>query len=576
MAARLRISCVRVPGYGPEMVRSVTGGANNCTRFWLKTCCRAETVDPTDPANKFFDDELCHEWATALSISNPGANTPCTQGAPSGTYTTMASTSPGTGTTAAINYKWVRVTLKQNGTLPTYAVDSAAAAAAQVCWDNYDVHEHIINTSNTPGPLAQPSEFELAALRQAIEQGFGAQAVFAFGGKAKGNSATGTASTGTASTGTASTGTASTGTASTGTASTGTASTGTASTGTASTGTASTGTASTGTASTGTASTGSGGAGAFSNDPCNATNIDRYSVYLVTALAITPGGARRMTQYEISKNPFPPIPGSLTFNGSAANFSPPNSAGFRINGNDSAVANATENCGGPRGAVDAVAAGSQAAADSLKAAVTRPANYLGLSPAPDIVDGSTVTMSNGETLLQRWDTVAENQAIVAQFTASADNLLPSGGSAGSITTADPACQSVALGTTFGDTSVPVQCRGPKVTVAQGNFTIGGSTSGHGVLVVTGDLTINGNVSWDGVILVIGTGVLRISGGGGATYNGAIMVTNTVNSPDGVALGAPTVDWSGGGGHDLNYNSCAIANAFGGASYRVITYREMTY
>ena len=105
-------------------------------------------VAPTSSApNAFFDDELCHEYYPGLTAifdtNDTGAspNVPCTKtpGA-SGWYTTKTSTDPNTGTSAALDYKWVRISEKENrsaGGNP-YAVANPLVLTnlnTPICWD---------------------------------------------------------------------------------------------------------------------------------------------------------------------------------------------------------------------------------------------------------------------------------------------------------------------------------------------------------------------------------------------------------------------------------------------------------
>src|ERR1700724_953933 len=106
----------------------------------------------------YFDDEFCHE-----SFANPGGapGTPCTSPGvaaqpPAGSWVTVASTSPNNNSPAALKYKWVRITLKQNwttgtpGNLNTY-VDPGQPAASLVCWDGNLLKERV---TTAMGPYA--------------------------------------------------------------------------------------------------------------------------------------------------------------------------------------------------------------------------------------------------------------------------------------------------------------------------------------------------------------------------------------------------------------------------------------
>jgi len=98
------------------------------------------TVQPWVAGNAYMDDELCHDFAGVQAGAQPASDVRCTTpptaamlvaGEPAATPTT--STYPWAGTKAALTYKWVRVTLKQNGSNQNYSVNGASTA--QVCWN---------------------------------------------------------------------------------------------------------------------------------------------------------------------------------------------------------------------------------------------------------------------------------------------------------------------------------------------------------------------------------------------------------------------------------------------------------
>ena len=97
--------------------------------------------------------------------------------------------------------------------------------------------------------------------------------------------------------------------------------------------------------------------------------------------------------------------------------------------------------------------------------------------------------------------------------------------------------------------------------------------------MTGSLTFNGNVNYDGLILVIGKGFMQRNGAGNGTLNGGIVVANTAG-PDGLpgtmddAMGAPTLDASGGGNGNVQYCSTVIASVESGLPLRVMAFRQL--
>jgi hypothetical protein len=127
-------------------------------------------------------------------------------------------------------------------------------------------------------------------------------------------------------------------------------------------------------------------------------------------------------------------------------------------------------------------------------------------------------------------------------------------------------------------SVPMgSASNPQITVVNGDLTLAGNNTGYGILVVTGTLTFSGNTGWRGVVLVIGQGNLVENGGGNNEYDGAVLVAKTLNATGQplATLGAPVVNWNGGGGNGVYYDSCWINNATAGLTYKVLGFREIS-
>jgi hypothetical protein len=407
----------------------------------------AETVTPATYGSLYFDDELCHEYfspgpATAYS-------TPCgaTGAAPAGSFTTVASVSPYTGTAAALKYKWVRLTLKQNatvGTVATQYVDSAQPANSPVCWNATTSQE---TTSTSLGAYA-----------------------------------------------------------------------------------------------TCTAAAAAG----FNVEP----------VYLITALALTPQGSRRVAQYESAALNITPPPGALALDGPGATYNPaPSSNNYFINGQDSGAAgyNGPPGCS-PTGAnTPAITVGDAAGVTNMDNEI--PSNRFGNYTGGGL---STPSVSNGG--------LYENPAMLNQLVA---NIASEANQSLTCPIGSP-CSVPAGG--IGTDATPL------ITYVNGDFNMG-ANSGAGILVVTGTLSITGNAGFDGLVLVIGQGILSESGGGNGQFNGSIFVANTNShtSPYSqlAALGSPQIAWNGGGTNGIQYNSC-WANELSNLGFIVVASREEMY
>jgi Tfp pilus assembly protein PilX len=292
---------------------------------------------------------------------------------------------------------------------------------------------------------------------------------------------------------------------------------------------------------------------------CAAANNNYLPVYELTALAVTSSGSRRMTQYEISRTAFPPMPGAMIFDGPSPDFSTnPNSAAFGVSGTDVAQGpNAGAGCGAPA-SQPGLGGYNAAAAASLGTQVNRPGSYAG-SPAG---------ISNVGTQLGPLSTVDGLTNLVNSITTAAG---------ANVYGASPLPSPSTLN--LGTNSTPV------INVVQGDYSFGGS--GAGILLVTGTLTMSGTPNFNGLILVIGKGNVVKNGGGNGTLNGSLFVANMYSDTPPtytnlIALGAnnppgiPTIAWNGGGNATIQYDSCWISSVTQSFPYRIVAQRELIY
>jgi hypothetical protein len=448
---------------------AMPGSANSI--LYITNPGASETVDPKTYGTTYFDDEFCHESFVGSPVAYLPQGTPCpSTAAPPSNATYVASIMPYTNTSSSLKYKWVRVTLKQNGTFPSAPVDSSQIVTnpgSQVCWDSMNGKEVVASAIGYANCTAASNAGLLMA-----------------------------------------------------------------------------------------------------------------PVYIVTALAYTPSGSRRVGQYETAAFSINPPYTALGVDGAGANFNPTSSNNYFISGVDSGVAG-WNSSGGPAGAciptgpsvVPAVAVASAAdvAADILDVAgpPNRSNNYNGCTAAascttssgygyPSIVDGSA-TGTNQLTGL--WSSPSQLNAMVASLANGADVTLNCG-----------------IGTPCSGTAPYGTAANPQITYVNGDFNFGNS-NGAGVLVVTGTLNMDGAANFNGLILVIGQGILSVGGGGGGQINGTMFLadTNSHTSPYAQlgTLGSPSYSWAGGGTNGIQYNSCwaAVGNNL---HYLVIASREEMY
>ena len=287
-------------------------------------------------------------------------------------------------------------------------------------------------------------------------------------------------------------------------------------------------------------------------------------VYVITALAQTPSGSRRMVQAEAVMTNFPSVPGPLVFDGPAPTFATPSSNAFAVNADNTS---SPTNANGPGSSCPAgqppeyALGGFDATSTALLQAwgnANRPNNYIGINNT----GGTTGTASAGNVSAQLGSlaTVGGLQALQSEVTLIAGNE-------GNIYGNNPTISN------FGTTA------NPQVNVVQGNLTLSGGLTGSGILLVTGTLTMHGNPNYDGLILVVGTGAVVKDGGGNGTVDGAMLVANLYNSsgallPSSGPPGSPTVSWGGGGNVQWNYDSCWSTAMSQSLAWRIVAMREI--
>lgn len=97
---------------------------------------KAGSVSPWSTSNAYMDTELCHEGFSGLGLSSLSPDVPCASVPSSGSYTKITSQLPFNGTSAAVPFKWVRLTLKQANSVQNYAVEQGnKTSTTLVCWN---------------------------------------------------------------------------------------------------------------------------------------------------------------------------------------------------------------------------------------------------------------------------------------------------------------------------------------------------------------------------------------------------------------------------------------------------------
>jgi Tfp pilus assembly protein PilX len=276
-------------------------------------------------------------------------------------------------------------------------------------------------------------------------------------------------------------------------------------------------------------------------------------VYMMTALAITPSGTRRMLQYELTQDRLNlTFPAALTMDGSNASLSTltgPNSNPYRMEGADHA------GCGGSATSASGPAIGVTNIPDIATIVSGIPSNRLDHYTG---VDGTTPDVNNiSSSLPANLNSVSSLNTLLATIKSSANQVYNSN----QTSLANPGTSGA-----------------PQIIYINGDYSPSGSVTGYGILVVTGTFTPGGNVGWNGIVMVIGKGSMVGNGGGNNSYNGAVVVANTVDGSGNplASLGVANFNFSGGGGNGINYSSGCIAQASSLSDYRIVSAREMMY
>jgi len=151
---------MRSNSIAPLTLPTAMPGAANSIVYVINPAGAADVVDPKNMASAYADDEFCQENFSGLTSGTLGV--PCTAGPPSASVAAYVNSfSPNTNTAAALKFKWVRITLKQNATIPGAKVDGTQPDGTQVCFQTAANQE--IPLSLIPGgPYASCSAAQAA------------------------------------------------------------------------------------------------------------------------------------------------------------------------------------------------------------------------------------------------------------------------------------------------------------------------------------------------------------------------------------------------------------------------------
>jgi hypothetical protein len=111
----------------PQDIAGNTGGV-----LYVLNPAGGETVDPTDQASPYFDDQLCHDYNSGTLAKDSKCTVVPT--APNWQLTGQ----PAAASAVPLGYKWVRINMKTNRIADPYFVDQTGTSSppdTRVCWD---------------------------------------------------------------------------------------------------------------------------------------------------------------------------------------------------------------------------------------------------------------------------------------------------------------------------------------------------------------------------------------------------------------------------------------------------------
>jgi len=117
----------------PQIATLALPPANPAALYVLPSGVTMADVTNTTLPNPYFDAELCHDLTIGSMTQNTSANIRCTA-TPSGN-SWYPSTQPASVAPVALDYKWVRVTLKANNSNTAVPVNGNSSNANLVCWN---------------------------------------------------------------------------------------------------------------------------------------------------------------------------------------------------------------------------------------------------------------------------------------------------------------------------------------------------------------------------------------------------------------------------------------------------------
>ncbi|HEX9121255.1 MAG TPA: hypothetical protein VF840_12025, partial [Terriglobales bacterium] len=286
------------------------------------------------------------------------------------------------------------------------------------------------------------------------------------------------------------------------------------------------------------------------------------SVYVLTALAITQSGSRRMTQMEVANNP--PFLSNAALD--TDDFVTVSGSSVTVNGFDNCKCSCTTGTGSaPPVCTNRVGGG--ACTGSTYAIFS--SESVSTSGNPALVAGTSPVVAQNQPFPY------DVPALIAKYSSMPGTVNTTGAPYNiSCTSGSPYqnCGQLAAGS-LGTAPTGFPSFDPnnptgvvyQTTYVPGSFDIQAHTSGAGVLIVDGDLTIHGGLNFYGLIIV--RGVLTFSG------SGTGQSSNVIGS---IVSGNGSVADSLSGGINIQYDRCALLHNQTPSPPALLTNHEVSY
>lgn len=282
-----------------------------------------------------------------------------------------------------------------------------------------------------------------------------------------------------------------------------------------------------------------------SNEETTSCAKPNEPVYVLTTLAVTPSGSRRMIQTEVARDEIVfNAPAALTIGGTGDTFSGGSSNQWGVNGNDVAGCGSTTT--GP--SVHAIGTTDTPDVTTVVSGINRPNNITGVGAStPDVANISS-------SLPPDMQSPTALQALMSSIKADVTQPVINGPASG--------------------LSNPGTLANPQIIYVNGDLSMSGNTVGYGILVVTGTFTASGTVGWNGLVFVVGKGIFNANGT--TSWTGDVTVANTVDTLGNTlpTWGPAQVNISGGGHGGFQYSSGCMNLMNTQTTYHVMAVREL--